>query len=88
MDNKKISFIGELRNDASLMTPELVLRDAMQEFDVGQRWSGWPKVLVIALDDRDGNYRIGFTQAGLRCSEMVSLIEVLKVKMLAHMGFV
>lgn len=88
MDNKKIAFMADLRNDAGLTTPELVLRDSLQEFDAGQRWDGWPKVLVIALDDRDGHYKIGFTQARMRASEMVALVEVLKVKMLAHMGFV
>lgn len=76
-DDRKIVLMADLRNDALLVTPELALRDALQEFDVG-RWKNWPKVLVIAL---------GFTQSRMKCSEMLALLKVFEAKLLVQMGF-
>jgi len=45
------------------------------------------KVLILSLTEIDGQYKVNFTQAGMKMSECVALTEVSKSMILEHMGY-
>jgi hypothetical protein len=55
---------------------EGMLRTALREVEKGERNAN--KAIVIFLNDEDGAWDIGFSQAQLSHSEIVSVIETLK----------
>ena len=60
------------------------LRSAISDIESGAISPN--KLIVLMLDDRDDGYRVSFEQAGMSCSEMLSLAEVHKTKCLELMG--
>lgn len=57
--------------------PVDVLQDAIKELEAGTRKAN--KLVVLFLDDVEGQaYNTGFSQSGLRMSELVALLEVTK----------
>lgn len=55
---------------------EGMLRTALREVEKGERNAN--KAIVIFLNDEDGAWDIGFSQAQLAHSEIISILETLK----------
>ncbi len=78
----KVVYLGALV-DASMWTIPQMLRTAGGH----AKKQGYNKALVLFLDDTEDNYRVGFMQTGMRCSEMLSLCDVIKDIIKEEMGY-
>jgi len=83
--NDNTRSMAEHTRDASRWSPDQALEDAFEEIRSGRRQAN--KVLVLFLDDSDGRYDVGFTQAGLSMSQAIALMEVAKPLFLDEMGY-
>jgi len=45
------------------------------------------KAMAISLDTANGEYNISWYQAGMKCSEMLTMLEVTKAIILRDMGY-
>lgn len=89
MSDDKIVKMVDKSDDAGHWSPEDALRSALE--DIGKRgaFEKGKKLLVLALDDSDGQYSISFRQAGMRMSECTALCEIAKdlfKKEIGHMS--
>lgn len=67
------------KNDATMWAPKDALWLAIKDIENNQPVFGKAKkVLIIALDDTEGNYETRFIQAGMKSSECLALCEVMK----------
>ncbi len=78
----KVVYLGE-RADARMWTIPQMLRAAGSH----AKKQGYNKALVLFLDDTEDNYRVGYMQAGMRRSEMLSLCDVIKGVIKEEMGY-
>lgn len=70
--------------DSLDVTPSRVLEDALR--NVSNDPEPANKALVILLkDEPDGEYLTQFYNAGMKCSEIVALLEVMKLRVLRQM---
>ncbi len=84
----KITSIGYLKNDATLISPEECLRDCLEN-DIRKRgaFKECKKLIVIGLDDNDDKYSWSFNQAGMSASEIIALLEITKKQIIdQYMG--
>ena len=79
--------LADVANNGCMWSPQQALNSALQ--DVGHRgaFKCGKRLLVLALDDSDGDYNISFVQAGMSMSECLALCEVAKTVFLAEMGY-
>ncbi len=84
-----VSHIGKKTNCALSFSPTQVLASCQQE--VGKPETGAferaEKLLVLALDDRDGAYAVSWRQCGMKSSQIVALLEIAKAQILEDMGY-
>lgn len=80
MSNGKLLHLNwnDSRNVPGQETCKAALVDAIERVETDD----FQKVLVIFLDDRDGFYKCGFQNAGMRNSEMIALMETIKSQLL------
>ena len=83
-----ILSLSEHTNDATMRSVEDALQDAINCIGKEGSFVNGKKVLILALDDTDGEYKITFIQAGLKMSECLGLCEVSKAIFLEQMGYV
>lgn len=53
-----------------------------------EKRKSYKKIIVISLDDSNGEYNVSLSSNNLKRSEIVALIEVAKLTNLSDMGFV
>ena len=73
-------------NDNSLLSPVECLDDAAEDLRLGEVKAD--KVLVIALNSKDGAYDIRWWSSNLLSSEMVALAEAFKMRALKNMDLI
>ena len=80
--------LSEIANNGAMRTPEQCLQDCLN--DIGKRgaFKDGKKLLVLCLNEADGNYSVSWAQAGMKMSECLSLIEVSKMELLREMNYV
>ncbi len=79
-----VSYLADKARDATMWTPRDALADglkAIDEKEPNRVISRATKLLVIALDDTDGMYDVGFIQAGMSATQMIALLEILKLQL-------
>lgn len=81
----KVISLAERKEDGTLWSPIDALQDAITKYE-DPEYSG-NKVLILHLNDEDGSYNVGFTQAGMSASEMIGVLELAKTVMKEHMGY-
>ncbi len=91
-NEKTISF-AVLKSDATMWEPIDALVEAMN--GLGKERDRKPfrafsketkKLVVIALDDKEDDYNVSYIQAGMRTSELLSLIAVAETTFLRVLG--
>jgi len=84
----KVLSLSEHTGRSTLTSPEQALESALEM--IGQRgaFEHGKKLMIIALDDKEGQYGISFVQAGMRMSECVALCEVAKIEFLRQMNMI
>ena len=68
-------------------TPEDVLHRALDKLEDGELWAGRSKLIVISVDESEGQYDMGFVCSNLRSSEIIVLADLLKADMRKSMGY-
>lgn len=83
-----IISLGDKTGDAAMQDPVELLKDAIKEFEEGGHFEGRDKVLILSLDDNEGEYSVNFMQAGMKMSQCISLCEVSKAIFLKEMNYI
>jgi len=78
----KISFLADVKDNADLISPEMCLVSEMQDV----RKDPPDKLIVLKLWESDGDYRTAFAQSGMKCSEMIALLEIMKRRIITMMN--
>jgi len=83
-----IPIIGKTQS-ADSWTPKQMLEDAISDIEnkTDQVAAKAKKAFVVFLDDSDGQYATNFYNAGMSHSQIVALIEAMKIQLLRGMGF-
>jgi hypothetical protein len=84
----KVISMAEATNDGTKRSPEDCLKDCLNDVGVAGALENGKKVLVLALDESDGNYGVSWYQAGMTCSQMIALCEVAKTIFLTDMNYI
>ena len=88
IDDKVISM-AEKMDDALLWSPKQALEDALSDVGVrGGAFKDCKKILILALDETDGQYHINYIQAGMKSSECMALCEASKTIFLREMNYI
>lgn len=82
MSDLKVVDLNDRVDDARFMTPKRLLEESAAECGVSDAFEKGRKLLVICLDDTDDQYNVSWRNAGLKTSEIVSLLEYLKDDMM------
>ncbi len=70
--------MSKATGDASLRSPEQALQDALDTIGKEGAFKDGKKLLVLALDEQNDQYKISWMQAGMKMSECVTLCEMAK----------
>lgn len=76
-----VKRLSEFTNNASFISPVQACEDAIKELNERQRGAfnaDCKKLLILALDERDGQFKVSFIQAGMKMSECVALCDIAK----------
>lgn len=77
--------LAEKSGNANHWTVEQMLEDLLEEVRSGRRTA--TKAVVLLLDDSGERYDIGYRNAGMRLSELVTLMDVAKTDVKKDMGY-
>ena len=88
MSDDKVVSMAEKMDDARLWTPKQALEDALNDIGVRGAFENGKKILIIALDESDGQYETNYIQAGMSSSECVALCEIAKTIFLREMNYI
>ncbi len=80
--------LGDKTGNAEMQDPVELLKDAIKEYEEGGYFEGREKLLILSLDDKEGEYSVSFMQAGMKMSQCVSLCEVSKAIFLKKMNYI
>lgn len=80
--------LSEKTGDAGMRSQKQALEDALSEIGKSGAFEGGKKLIVLALDDNDGEYNISYIQAGMKMSECITLCEISKAVFLKEMGYI
>lgn len=88
MSDDNVISLGEKTKDATYVSPKQALEDALN--DIGKRgaFEHGKKLLILALDDTQDNFSVSFTQAGMKMSECIALVECAKTIFLSNMNYI
>jgi len=84
----KIIKLADAAGNAKMWSPEQMLEHSLNEARPGGGMEEANKALVLFLTDIDEDYKVGYIQAGMSCSEILALVEVTKTILLKEMGLV
>ena len=87
-DDKPIVSLAEFHNNGKLDTPKRLLEDALKRVDQEDNIIGRSKkLLILAIDEDEGDYDVGFMQAGMKMSECIALMRVAEQIFLEQMNY-
>jgi len=77
-----VTYMADIKDDADLIDPPTCLisarDDCMEDMP--------DKLLILKLWDKDGDYKTAFAQSGMKCSEMIALLEIMKRRIITMMN--
>lgn len=82
----KVIDMSAALNNGTLRTPKGALEDAIADIGEHGALKSGKKIIIISLDDTEGQYSANWYQAGMKMSEMLSLLEVAKQIVLQEMN--
>lgn len=85
MSNDKVISLVNAASD--LDEPEQMLRKVLEELEPGGKLHGRRKMLVISVDDSDSNYDVSWRHTGMRCSEMLGMLDIVASTFRKEMGY-
>lgn len=85
---KEVSKLSDKTNNGFMSTVKDALKDATEAAGKDGAFENGTKVLILALDDTEGEYSISFIQGGMKMSECISLCETAKTIFLSEMNYI
>ena len=82
----KISYLSDKTHNGDHWSVQQMLQDALESPAIPEE-GNFDKALFVKLDSNNGDYTVGFSQAGMSMSECLALIEVVKTMFLREMGY-
>ncbi|QJI53341.1 hypothetical protein vBAcoSR7M_19 [Alteromonas phage vB_AcoS-R7M] len=82
-----VSKMSEKSKSSLHTSPEDALKDALDTLGNEGAFKNCKKLLILALDDTEGNYNISYINAGMKSSEMVALCDISKTLFKQDMGY-
>lgn len=86
-DEKNVVSMSAATGNAEFSDIASVLRDGLNSIGKEGAFAKGKKVLVLALDDTDGNYDISFIQSQMTMSECIALCRVAENMFIEKMGY-
>ena len=83
---KEVAKLSEFSGNGNHRGAVDAVNDHKKELEEGAL-KGYEKVIIISLNDGNGEYSVKWSQAGLKSSEMLALLEVAKTTILGSMGY-
>lgn len=83
MTDKKIEYLADHANDTKYTDMPTMLTQVLEEYDSGDRTA--KQGVFISLENDSGEYYTRFCAVGMKCSEVVALMEYMKDEMLRIM---
>jgi len=83
----KVIDMSEHSNDGVLRSVESALNDAIECIGKEGAFINGKKVLILALDDTDGEYKVTWIQAGMKMSQCMALSAVAQKLFIDEMGY-
>lgn len=81
----KLISLARKTGIARFWTPTDMMNKEIVNLESGERNAN--KAIIVFLDDADGNYDIGFGNAGMENSEILAVLEVAKTMILKDMEY-
>jgi len=85
--SEKVISMSKKASNGVMMSPEDALRDALSCIRKDGAFEKGKKLIVLAVDDTDGDYSVSFIQAGMTMSQCIALCEVAKSIFLSEMNY-
>lgn len=67
-------------------SPKDMMESEIEDIEAGENPSR--KAIVLFLDDSEGRFHVSYSCAGLKSSEILSVLEIAKARILTLMGYV
>jgi len=83
-----VESMASKANNGTMQTPEDALKDALSSIGKEGSFKEGKKLLILSLDETDGDYAISFIQAGMKMSECLTLCDIAKIVFLEQMNYV
>jgi hypothetical protein len=81
----EVTKLGDFTNNGKMLSHMDSLKSAIK--DIENKNMSPDKILILSLDNKNGDYNISFHQAGMTMSECLALCDVAKSIMLSEMGY-
>ena len=82
----KVTDLGLITNKAKMVNPVSLLKEVLREYEDGE--IDHKKLVTISLDTKHGAYSPYWNIAGMSHSEVIALLETVKVTLFYEMGFI
>ena len=82
----KVVSLGEYTNNGVMRDPISALKDVISLIESGEIEPD--KILIMALQTKDGQYSTSWHQAGMKMSECLPLLDVTKIRILQEMEYI
>lgn len=83
MTDKKIEYLAEHANDTKYIDVPTMLTQVREQYEAGERTA--KQGVFISLENDEGEYYTRFCCVGMKCSEVIALMEYIKDEMLRIM---
>lgn len=83
-----VASMSKKSGNATMCSPEDALKDALGCIGKEGSFKNGKKLLILALDESDEEYRVTWVQAGMKMSQCVALCEVAKTQFLSEMNYI
>lgn len=86
--DKNVIYLGDRTDDCRHVSPEIMLRHALHEYETGGKMARFKKAMIVFLDDEDGRFDVRFRAANMHCSSMLAALRCFETRVLSWMGYV
>ena len=84
---KNVTNLAKVSNDARHWSALDAIKDHQEHIDTGGALEDFDKILIISLNDNNGEFTVKWTQSGLKSSVMLAVLETAKSTILESMGY-
>ena len=83
----KVTRISDKTQSSLSVSPEQIFEEAIESIGKDGAFKNGKKALVLMLDDTDGGFSISYLNAGMKGSQVISLLECAKSIFKEDLGY-